>query len=77
MRERHIGGTYTSITFGVSIHAPVRERLKDWRAYARKIAVSIHAPVRERHEQQNNEIAYTGSFNSRSREGATQSLVQG
>ena len=55
--------------FGVSIHAPVRERLLllevKW-----MLDVSIHAPVRERRNASQLIFALRG-FNSRSRKGAT------
>ena len=68
MRERHYVQPYVT-DFGVSIHAPVRERLflSDM---AKMIAVSIHAPVRERLTDSPKSVIY-GCFNSRSREGAT------
>ena len=64
----------TRARFGVSIHAPVRERPGAPEKGARQNPVSIHAPVRER---QDYECHLSGSpcrFNSRSREGATRDM---
>ena len=59
---------------GVSIHAPVRERLAvDARRFRRDF-VSIHAPVRERRCCMAS-VTLRPGFNSRSREGATSRTV--
>ena len=54
----------------VSIHAPVRERPRQFIRDCAQWAVSIHAPVRERLVSDEILPAEEG-FNSRSREGAT------
>ena len=54
----------------VSIHAPVRERLRRQQVHAEAKPVSIHAPVRERHN--GGETRHDGRrFNPRPRKGAT------
>ena len=69
MRERLFDHIVKCFGIPVSIHAPVRER-QILTSLLSTGAVSIHAPVRER-PGVFFRFVYKGSFNSRSREGAT------
>ena len=63
-------GRWDTLEHGVSIHAPVRERLREEEPSLAVVKVSIHAPVRER-QHSPLDLARKMSFNPRPRKGAT------
>ena len=58
---------------GISIHAPLRERLKVSKGETNTVLISIHAPLRERHGAKYKIPRYY-HFNPRSLTGATSLL---